>query len=155
MSELEHLSEQLAVTGLYEPQQGSLIYAELAAYAEGLELYFGKLEELLRELFLSSAQSYGLDIRSTAFRSADFAATAGQKRTALMKAMSVNTGDFNLAGMEKVRDSFGVSGTFSYDHEHNKLTLTLTTSMSASERARLESSMARMMPCWVTFEIAV
>ena len=155
MSELTNLREQLASTGLYEPDEGSLVYAELAAYAEGLDLFFGRLDEMLAECFISTAESYGFAAREREFRSARFANGTEQKRAALIKAMSVNPGDFNASGMEKVRDSFGVSGSYSYDSQTNKLTFTCTTAMNSNKKTQLTNDMKKMMPCWVNFEIVL
>ena len=40
MSEFDRMSRILSDTGLYSAEQGSVVYAELMAYAEGLDMFF-------------------------------------------------------------------------------------------------------------------
>ena len=60
MAEFERMKEILEQTGLYTVGESSLIYAELQAYAAGLDKYFEALDELAREGFAATAQTYGL-----------------------------------------------------------------------------------------------
>ena len=63
MSRLQSLRDVLRPRGIYHLEKGSLIYAELAAYAAGLDLLEGALDELEREAFLLTAQGKGISER--------------------------------------------------------------------------------------------
>ena len=75
MSEFDRMSRILSDTGLYSAEQGSVVYAELMAYAEGLDMFFGEAEELLRECFVSTAESYGITLREALFHRVRFNST--------------------------------------------------------------------------------
>ncbi len=60
MDVLTMLREKLDGCGLYDLQQGTVVYAELAAYAAGLQMIYDQLEELERELFITTAEDRGL-----------------------------------------------------------------------------------------------
>ena len=47
MSEFQRMSDILSATGLYNAERNSLLFAELKAYAEGLDMVFDELEEML------------------------------------------------------------------------------------------------------------
>ena len=111
MSEFDTMSRILTDTGLYSAEQGSVIYAELMAYAEGLDIYFGEAEELLRECFVSTAESYGLSLREQLFHRINFGITTEARRSRLLAALSVGQHDFNAEGMQKICDAFGIEGS--------------------------------------------
>ncbi len=155
MTELEHLCELLSETGLYDPGDNSVIYAELAAYAEGLELFFGELEELLRECFVSTAEAEGLTMREAIIRRMNFNHTLAGRRSALTAAMSVGTRDVTSGDLAKVIASFGLTGRFVFDPTRLRITLETPQTMSAAQQSRLESEMSRLLPCWTDIKVLV
>ena len=60
MGEFQNMVQRIEETGMYEVTQGGELYAELMAYAEGLDMIFGELEETEREAFVSTAIDKGL-----------------------------------------------------------------------------------------------
>ena len=153
MGELEHISNILERTGLYEAREDSLLQAELAAYAEGLELYFGELETMLRECFISTAETYGLTLREQLMRHGGFDSTLEGRRNALLKGASVGSGDFTEAGMTKVLESFGLTGSFTFSPQQPLLTLRTPQTMTTARRDRLLEELRPLMPCWVELAI--
>ena len=63
MSRLQALRDALRPLGIYKLEKGTLVYAELAAYAAGLDLLEDGLDELEREAFLPTAQGEGISMR--------------------------------------------------------------------------------------------
>ena len=63
MSRLQALRDALRPLGIYKLEKGTLVYAELAAYAAGLDLLEDGLDELEREAFLPTAQGEGISRR--------------------------------------------------------------------------------------------
>ena len=153
MTAFESLQEKLSATGLYDISQGTLIYAELMAYAEGLQIVYDILEELLRECFVPTAESYGLLRRGKLIRHLNLDHTLPGKRQTILLTLSLFQTDYTLAGMEKVRDSFNAHGSFSVSADPLKVIFTCTDELSAVQRQRLEEEMAKQMPCWLPFEL--
>lgn len=154
MGELEHISRILEQTGLYEPSDGSLLRAELAAYAEGLDLYFDELEALLRECFIATAQSYGITLREQLMGRMSFAGSnLTKRRNALLRGFSVNSGDFTTEGMMKVLESFGLTGSFSFSQQQFLLTVHPSQNMTTASKRRLKAEIKELLPCWVDVEI--
>lgn len=63
MDSFTSLKNKLEATGLYDVLLGTNIYAELKAYAAALDVMFGELDIMLRELFIATAESYGITNR--------------------------------------------------------------------------------------------
>ena len=61
MSIISTLVKNLQPLKLYSLNKSSNIYKELSVYASELELLNDQLEELLKECFVQTAESYGLD----------------------------------------------------------------------------------------------
>lgn len=153
MSEFEQMKTILQNTGLYRVTEGSLIGAELKAYAAGLDLCFGELEELERECFVATARDEGLTMREDLLSRMNFDTTLSGRRQRLLKAMSVTVDDFTAEGMEKIRDSFNAHGSFAFDISTMTLTFACTDTMTSRQRQRLQQQMEPLMPCWVTFRV--
>ena len=61
MSVLKQMQDMLSPLGIYNLNDGSLVMCELTVYATQLEAVHSKINEMLRECFVSTAQSYGID----------------------------------------------------------------------------------------------
>lgn len=154
MSEFQIMKSVLEKTGLYDVSEGTIVYAELMAYAEGLDIYFGELERLKKECFVSSAEGEGLEVREAMIHRMNLDTSVSGRRNAIIKALSICCSDFDLEGMEKVRDSFNAHGSFSFDAANFKVIFTCTDELSSDELDRLEEQMKAFMPCWAGFETA-
>ena len=63
MSSLNSMMQKLHPLGIYSLDGGSNTLRELAAYAEGLDPLFDSLNEMEREAFVATAETYGLSER--------------------------------------------------------------------------------------------
>ena len=82
MSRLQALRDALRPLGIYRLDEGSLVYAELAAYAAGLDLLEEGLDELEREAFIQNRPGEGVSKREKIYGKPSSAAPAGAKRNA-------------------------------------------------------------------------
>ena len=155
MGEFQNMVQRIEETGMYEVTQGGELYAELMAYAEGLDMFFGEAEELLRECFVSTAESYGITLREALFHRVRFNSTLQEKRDRLTAALSVCQKDNTTQGMQKICDAFGVDGTFTFDISEMKITFECTRTMTEYVRSQLEEQMRVLMPCWCLFELTL
>ena len=63
MDSYTSMKTKLNATGFYTVQEGTALNRELIAYSQGLSLLFDELKEMLRELFIHTAQTYGIENR--------------------------------------------------------------------------------------------
>ena len=155
MSEFDIMKGILEKTGIYQVEEETVLYAELMAYAEGLDIFFEELAELERECFAATADSYGLTLRENMLRRVNFNSSIDGRRRRLLKALSIGCNDFNYEGMEKLRDSFNITGEFVFSPTDLKITFNCFELMSESRRKEFEESMRELMPAWTDFEVVL
>lgn len=153
MSEFENMKNILEATGLYRVDDDSIIAAELKAYAAALDLCFTELDELFREGFAASAESYGLHYWEKIMHHLVLSGNTQNRRNALLSAMSIGVNDYTLTGMQKVLDSFQVHGTLTYSDSEMKVTFRCSDALTETQKSLLQQQMAKMMPIWTAFEI--
>ena len=61
MTSLESMINKLKPLGVYNLNSDSLVYAELSAFAVGIDILRDELDELLREAFVKTAESFGIE----------------------------------------------------------------------------------------------
>ncbi len=153
MSEFDHMKVILEKTGLYDASDGTLLSAELKAYAVELDRAFGLLNELERECFIGTAQSYGLSIREGMLRRMNLDPSLSGRRNQLINALSVTPNDVTAQDMEKICGSFNCSGVFTVSDSDLKVTFHPDQTLTEGQKAQLTEQMRRFMPCWSEFEI--
>ncbi len=63
MDSFTSMKSKLLPLGLYSLENDSVVCSELRAYSEGLDSLFEDIDILLRESFLQTAESYGIEER--------------------------------------------------------------------------------------------
>lgn len=109
MTALQSMSEKLNPLGIYNITQSSNIFKELSAYAAALDVHRENLKTILRECFISSAESYGIEIREKAIGDLRTSYSLENRRNMLALRSSLNENDFTRAGLSKFLNCMGVS----------------------------------------------
>lgn len=149
MNSFESMSKKLAKTGLYNTSEGNLVYAELMAYAEGLDIYYNALDELLRECFVPTAESWGLETREELIRKCSIDNSIEGRRKSIIAALSICNTDFTKDGFMKCLDIFGIEGTVTEDFKNNKLIFDCTTSIPQNKVNIIKGQLSAFLsPCF-------
>lgn len=143
MTAFESMSEKLAKTGLYSTSEGNLVYAELMAYAEGLDIYYNVLDELLRECFVATAESYGLTMREEFLRKCNVYDSIEGRRKSIIAALSICNTDYTMEGFEKCLDIFGIEGTLTEDAENRLFTFDCTTAIPENKLELIKEQLSQ------------
>ncbi len=101
--------KMLGSTGLYDLDEGSLIYAEVAAYGAGLALLEEDIATLYREIFVQTAEGYGLDIWGMVNGHSFEEMGVELRRELLLKRMAIGHNDYTLDGIRRSYEALGVS----------------------------------------------
>ena len=141
MMVLDSMLEKLLSLGLYDLDEGSNVFAELSAYAEALQRHKDNTNEVLRECFISSSESFGLDDRESliGFTSGSDFDTADRREMLILR-KSINENDFTVSGFTKMLRSFGVA---SYQ-------LTINGIFTNDKKAWIESQIMKIIPVNMT-----
>lgn len=121
MSILNSMKQKLHPLGIYSLSDGSVVTAELAAYAEVLDAIEAQLTELEQERFVATAQTYGITMRELAIGSEQKNETIEKRRTALLYRSALSETDFNKTAIESVLKTVGINGYIIELPEKNKI----------------------------------
>ena len=101
MSSYNSMKTKLVATGLYLDSDSSNTAEEIRAFAQGIDLLFDKLDEMTREYFICTAESYGITVREKFIGKERSEYSAEQRREMLLIQEQIigsgcSKGDFEL-----------------------------------------------------------
>lgn len=109
---------------LYRLRQGSLVDAELAAYAAGLELIEGRLEELRAQAFVQTAEGSGLARHeSLVGLGVRTGMSDADRRSLILYRLSTSPFDFDRRGMENSVRAAGLEADIIENFPEESLTV--------------------------------
>lgn len=153
MTALESMTDKLTKAGLYDPETDTDMYAELSAYAEGLQYCYSMIDELYGEMFAATAESYGLSEmeKNIAVYSKD--TTIQGKRNGIGAVLALN--DKNGADFifNRLGEIYNISGTVTDGTK--TVTFTTNDALTSAEQEEITSHMQKLMPVNTTFRLIV
>ena len=147
------MSEKLKQTGLYHIAEGSLIYYELCAYAEGLDILYEVLNELENECFIMTAKNYGLSVPEKIVNKVNVMSSRQSRRSSVINALSVTSKDRMMYSLEKYLNIFNIKGEFTENVPQKKITLVCETGLTETQKQQITYQMSQYMPCWMKLVI--
>lgn len=121
MSVSEQMKDMLSPLGIYSLDENSLVAYELKVYAAELEKLHDKLNELLRECFISTAESYGTDKFEELFAYSRPDLSIQERRALTGRYMTLNNTDFSEESVKGQLRLAGASDNFIQDSENERL----------------------------------
>ena len=121
MSVLTQMKDMLAPLGIYSLDDDSLVMHELTVYATQLEKLHDKLRIALRENFISTAQSYGLDRFEELTERYHSDLSVDERRERLLLYMTLDNNDFSVNDIRRQLTLMGVSDNFTEDFENERI----------------------------------
>lgn len=110
MNSLDSMTKKLENTKIYAVKPGGRNYAEIKAFSVGLDMIFNELDEMLREYFIYTAQSYGLTERER-FTGAVRDDLSVEKRRELLKIREQTNEKFcTPEAFNKILQGYGLGG---------------------------------------------
>lgn len=110
MISLQSMINKLRPLNVYNLNSDSLVYAELAAFSVGLDVLRNELEILLREAFVKTAESFGIENLEREAQKFCSEFSLEKRRNMLIKRLSFGMGDFTLSGFRKMIEFLGIRG---------------------------------------------
>ena len=110
MNSLDSMTKKLENTKIYAVKPGGRNYAEIKAFSVGLDMIFNELDEMLREYYIDTAQSYGLTERER-FTGAVRDDLSIEKRRELLKTREQTNEKFcTPEAFNKILQGYGLGG---------------------------------------------
>ena len=148
------MTQKLLPLGLYELDDNAETVRELKAYAEGLNTLFDTLDELEREYFISTAQSYGLSRRELLFGREMSGQTAQERRDALMYLERTIVGDTTDSGFAEFLENLGLSDyTLNVNPGRAVFTINIADQKTDGEKALIEERIRAEVPLYMNCTI--
>lgn len=118
MSTFESMKSALFPLKIYSIVQGSNIYKELSVYCAELDRLYTKADEILREGFFATAESWGLERMERLWGNVRDDAELSKRREMCILRSAFGFGDFTPEGTEKLLKVLGTEG---YIEEYPRL----------------------------------
>ena len=151
MTSYQSMRSKLLPTGLYSLETGSAVDCELKAYSAELDRVYSELDILLREAFVSTAETYGITLREKFVGKERTDLTLARRRERLMLREMQAAGGHGIADLNQLIESLGVTDySVSIVHRHCKITITVGDSLTDAQKADFEKGINAFAP--VTFE---
>lgn len=109
MTACESMYKKMSPLKSYNLEEGSNVYNEISAYGAALDSFRELLDEFLRECFISSAESYGLENRELLVGEIRSELPVERRRSMLIARNLLGENDFTREGFDKFMSSFGVT----------------------------------------------
>lgn len=107
---LDSMIKKLSPLGVYDLSEESIVYAELAAFSAGFDALRESLEELLKESFVATAESFGIENTERLVGNVRSDLSISKRREMLIERLSLSVNDFTLRGFERMLRLMGVEG---------------------------------------------
>lgn len=104
-----NLQQKLRPLNLYSLNGNTLVDAELKAYAKGLDILASKLDTLQREIFINTAQTFGLALRERLFGRIKSSVSAANRREMLNYRNSITANDFTKEDIKNAMTACGLN----------------------------------------------
>ena len=155
MKSLVSMKQKLEPLGLYDLSGSGEVDCELKAYAEGLDTLFDTLDELQRENFIQTAESFGLSRRES-FEIRERAELPVQERrdSLMYYERTVITGLTDSEFAEFLERIGLTDYTLSVNHSRGSMNLRIADSKTDGEKALIETQIRAEIPTHMRLEIS-
>ena len=154
MKSLVSMKQKLEPLGLYDLSGSGEVDCELKAYAEGLDTLFDTLDELQRENFIQTAESYGLSRRES-FEIRERAELPVQERrdSLMYYERTVITGLTDSEFAEFLERIGLTDYTLTVNHSRGSMNLSIADSKTDGEKALIEKQIRAEIPTHMRLDI--
>ena len=156
MSVLQQMQDMLSPLGVYSLDNNSLVMCELKVYACELEKLHEELKLMLRECFIVTAQSYGIEKIEELFERVRPDLTTDERKERISKYMTLNNKNFSRSDIESQLRLAGVFTPFIQDAENELLSFPEIKSISdIAEIARLTNLIEDIVPAHLDIDTGI
>lgn len=154
MDSFNSMKSKLDVLGIYNITEGKNIFAELKAYSVVIDELFEELDVMLRELFVDTAQTYGIDTREQLLGRTKEEFPLEQRREILKIYEQMMGGKCTVEAFEMILKGYGLT-SFSIleGPTHNRLAITVNDEVTLELKKLVEEQVSADFPSHLTLEV--
>ena len=151
MTTLQSFIKKLSPLNIYDISEGTNIFAELSAYSYALDRHRSNMDDTLRECFISTAESYGIETREKVFGNIRSDYTLAQRREMLRLRRGFGNSDFTLNGFDKFITSLGVDSYSLLEMCSSfEISVTMYNTFNSTDEKWIENQIKLIMPAHLT-----
>lgn len=151
MNRTQLMLERLASTGLYNTDSSTQLYAEAAAWAEGISMIEDELDDIMREMFVSTAQGRGLELYENSMMLPLDSAHLNDRRAAVLAALSMSDTEYPPHCADKLSVMTGTD--IEIDEENGDVIFRLENGLSTQRRSELSSFLSSFVPMCAGYQV--
>lgn len=155
MTEFEFLKSKLALTGLYNITENTNIYKELKVYAAAFDKVRQELDDMFRENFISTAETYGIINRERLMYGVqDSKIDITTRRKLLIDTIMQNDNNFKLTDLYRLIEAFStVYSVFENPAQQRVIADVEMTGYSDAQCRKFADRIQRFMPVHLETQI--
>lgn len=145
----ENMAEKLnKMSDMYKVSPDTEMYQELMSYKSGLDDIKNMLDDILKEIIITTAESYGLYMREKLWGVERTDLDAEKRRDNIIKRLMLGYGGFKLEAMNEFLTSLGVNGEITEVAENYRIYIYVTNgeNFSTSMRRYVNSQIEEYFP---------
>ena len=155
MKSLVSMKQKLEPLGLYDLSGSGEVDCELKAYAEGLDTLFDTLDELQREYFIQTAESFGLSRRESFEIRERAELPVQERRDSLMYFERTAMTGLTDSEFEEFLERIGLTDyTLTVNHSRGSMNLRIADSKTDGEKALIEKQIRAEIPTHMRLDIS-
>lgn len=148
------MKSKLEPLGLYALDGSTEVDCELKAYAEGLDALFDSLDELEREFFIPTAESYGISRREKFEGKEQPELPLSERREELMYLERTITGDSSYNGFVAFLEKIGISDyDLNINYYNFQIKITIADTKTAGEKSLIQKLIEAEVPAHMSLNI--
>lgn len=126
MDSLLSIKKKLRPLNLYNLDDQNIINAEISAYAVAFDMINDEIASLEDECLISTAKSYGLDLREKLFDYIRIGLSNEKRREMLIYRKSITSNNFTKNKLEESLISSGIEAKITEDFDNNTIAVNCT-----------------------------
>ncbi len=147
MTAYESIKDKLSPLTIYSIQPDGLMEAELRAYAAGLQELYDAVDNMLREMFIQTAENEGLtnpELMASLYTGGN---NIAERRERLLKRLSVKPTDIGTDGLKNAVASLGIECNISDSPNVSWVNIDVLTPVDESKRESVAAEIEKFVPC--------
>lgn len=154
MDSFNSMKSKIDALGIYDITNGKNIYAELKAYSVVIDELFTELDEMLRELFVDTAQTYGIDTRELLLGKIKDEFPLEQRREILKIYEQMMGGKCTPKAFDMILKGYGLTNFSVVEGPtHNRLVINVNDAVTLEQKKLVEDQVKADFPSHLTITI--
>lgn len=154
MDSLSSVIQKLEPLGVYNLKPGSNIYWELYAYCKELDRLNTELDEMVKEAFIPTAETYGLTQKEKLYDQGSEGISTALRRSMLIKRFSARDDTFTLKDITVFISGLGIEFQLTESPKENTVIAEVSKSVYTQEKESfIKEQIQGVMPAHLNVEV--